>query len=128
MTWMRKLLPCSYYIINVLHLDKLVWKQIEWLSSFKFMDVWMSWTLLYSPVVSMKVFFWGVFKRGLVNFSLNNFQDFKSLSILLFDCVTLSWYLREDNLIWIVKRMLLWSLLRKLLHYLPKITLHPLRC
>ena len=33
-------------------------------------------------------------------------------------------YLREDNLVWIVKRMLLWNLLRKLLHYLPKIILH----
>ena len=35
-------------------------------------------------------------------------------------------YLREDNLVWIVKRTLLWELLIKLLHYLPKITLHSL--
>ena len=36
-------------------------------------------------------------------------------------------YLREDNLVWIVKRMLLWNFIRKLLHYLPKITLQCMR-
>ena len=34
-------------------------------------------------------------------------------------------YLREDNLVWIVKRSLLWKLPIKLLHSLPKIILHP---
>ena len=46
-------------------------------------------------------------------------QMHEAWSVLLWQV----FYLREDNLIWIGKRMLLWNLLRKLLHYLQKITL-----
>ena len=47
-------------------------------------------------------------------------QMHEAWSVLLWQVFNL----REDNLIWIVKRILLWNLIRKLLHYLPKITLH----
>ena len=92
-----------------------------------FPDLWSE------DALGLKVFFLG-FKKRTYYFSLNNFSRFLNFSwsynsvvLLLADITSGAYwqvfYLREDNLICIVKIMLLWNLLGKLLHFRSAATL-----
>ena len=74
--------------------------------------------------------FLGFLKEDLFFFSLNNFSIFLffiyfySIVLLLADILTSLLFQRRQFKLNCVKKTLLWELLGKLLHYLPKITLH----
>ena len=121
---------------------KHIWWPVTWNITF-FADVvygFFQLSMLDDPPIGgrWKSFSW-VFKRELILFfQIKFWKDFYStlslnpVVLFLADIhmhearSVLPWqifYLREYNLVWIVKRTLLWKLLIKLLHSLPKIIL-----